>query len=126
MLYYVSLPWTCEVFCPLIFSKGCAMLQAGRSRVRIPMTSLNVFKLPNTSRRAMGLGFYSASNRNKYEKIFRSVKRSRRVRLTILPPFVSRLSRQREIFNISQHYRPTWPVTGIALLFAFTVLRYFL
>jgi hypothetical protein len=30
---------------------------------------------------------------------------------------VSRLFRQCGILNISQHYRPPWPVTGIALLY---------
>jgi hypothetical protein len=39
------------------------------------------------------------------------------VELTALPPFVSRLSRQCEILNISQPYRPPQPVTGVALLF---------
>jgi hypothetical protein len=33
------------------------------------------------------------------------------------PPFVSRLSRQCGIFNISQPYRSSQPVTGIGLLY---------
>jgi hypothetical protein len=33
-----------------------------------------------------------------------------------LPPPVSRLSRQYGILNISQPYRPPWPVTRLALL----------
>jgi hypothetical protein len=32
------------------------MLQAGRSRVRLPMGSLDVFNLPNPSSRTMALG----------------------------------------------------------------------
>jgi hypothetical protein len=37
--------------------------------------------------------------------------------MTILPPSVSRLSRQFGILNISQPYRPPRSVTGIALLY---------
>jgi hypothetical protein len=48
---------------------------------------------------------------------FCGVERGRRVGLTTLQESVSRLSRQCEILNISQTYRPSRPVTGIALLF---------
>jgi hypothetical protein len=33
------------------------MLQAGRSRVRVPMTSLDFFNLPNPSSRTVALGW---------------------------------------------------------------------
>jgi hypothetical protein len=66
---------------------------------------------------ALGPGVYSASNRNEYQKHKNYVKCGRCIGLTTLPPSVSRLSRQCEILNISQPYRPPRPVMGIALLF---------
>jgi hypothetical protein len=47
------------------------------------------------------------------------VERGLCVWITTLAPSVSQLSRQYGILNISQTYRPTWPVTGITLLFFF-------
>jgi hypothetical protein len=48
------------------------------------------------------------------------------VGLTALPLSMSRLPRQSGVLNISQPYRPPWPVTGIALLlvYFFTFLRF--
>jgi hypothetical protein len=43
----------------------------------------------------------------------------RYVELTTLPPSLSRLSRQCEILNTSQPYRPSRSVMGRALLFYF-------
>jgi hypothetical protein len=50
-------------------------------------------------------------------KCFWGLERGLRVRLTTVPPSVSQLSRQCGILNVSQSYRPSRPVTGIALLF---------
>jgi hypothetical protein len=97
------------------------MLQTGRSRVRDPMRWMNFFSVYLIFPTILGLGVYSASNRNGYQeqrnKVI-GVKRGRRVGLTTLPPSVSKLSKQGGILNISQTYKPPQPVTRIALFFS--------
>jgi hypothetical protein len=70
------------------------MLQAGRSRDRIPMRSLNFFNWPSSPTMALGSTqpLTEMSTRN-ILGMFLGVKDGRRVKLTTLPPSMSRLSR---------------------------------
>jgi hypothetical protein len=71
---------------------------------------------------ALGPGVYSASNINEYHAQKNVSGEMSTVRLTTIPPYVSQLSRQCGIPNISQPYRPPRPVTFVIEIYKITLL----
>jgi hypothetical protein len=62
------------------------MLEAGRSRVPIPMKLMKFFDVPNPSSRALALGFILPLTELRSRNLLGEVKRCRYIRLATSPP----------------------------------------
>jgi hypothetical protein len=82
------------------------MPQAGRSRVRFPIRSLDFVQFTESFQPHYGPGVYSASDRNEYQESSWGIKGGPRVRLKTIPLSVSRLSTK--CGNLD-HSQPYWP-----------------
>jgi hypothetical protein len=97
------------------------MQEGGRSWVRIPMRSLNIFFNSHNSHNSCShitvLGLTQPLTDVSTIKCSWEAERGRRLRLTTSLPSVSRLYNECEILNILQPYRPSCHVTGMVVLF---------